>query len=264
MTIETLTSLKLSFFILGFVLFFFLETKYSNRAWKTRRYKRLLFHSTIALFNTVIMRLPVLFILMPMLLLVTENQFGLLYLVADYNIYKFIISFLILDIAMYWWHRFNHKNQFLWRFHFVHHVDTHMDVGTSLRFHIGELILSTLYKSVVILFFGITLAEFLFYEIILVLSVQFHHSNIRINEKFDASLSKFIVTPKYHTNHHTRVRKSREANYASIFTIWDKIFLSYEDATDADREVMGLENREIELNLIDNLYHPFNKKVDSD
>jgi hypothetical protein len=27
---------------------------------------------------------------------------------------------------------------------------------------------------------------------------------------------------------------------------------------------MGLENREIELNLIDNLYHPFNKKVDSD
>ena len=54
------------------------------------------------------------------------------------------------------------------------------------------------------------------------------------------------------------------ANYASIFTIWDKIFLSYEDATDADREVMGLENREIELNLIDNLYHPFNKKVDSD
>ena len=144
MTIETLTSLKLSFFILGFILFFFLETKYSNRVWKTRRYKRLLFHSTIALFNTVIMRLPVLFILMPMLLLVTENQFGLLYLVADYSIIKFIISFLILDIAMYWWHRFNHKNQFLWRFHFVHHVDTHMDVGTSLRFHIGELILSTL------------------------------------------------------------------------------------------------------------------------
>ena len=106
------------------------------------------------------MRLPVLFILMPMLLLVTENQFGLLYLVADYNIIKFIISFLILDIAMYWWHRFNHKNQFLWRFHFVHHVDTHMDVGTSLRFHIGELILSTLYKSVIILFLELHLQSF--------------------------------------------------------------------------------------------------------
>ena len=128
MTIETLTSLKLSFFILGFILFFFLETKYSNRAWKTRRYKRLLFHSTIALFNTVIMRLPVLFILMPMLLLVTENQFGLLYLVADYNIIKFIISFLILDIAMYWWHRFNHKNQFLWRLMVAqNHQSKHVD-----------------------------------------------------------------------------------------------------------------------------------------
>ena len=264
MTIETLSSLKLSFFILGFILFFVLESIFSNRRWETKRYKRLLFHSTIALINTIIMRLPVLFILMPALLIATENEFGLLFSVSDFGILKFILSFIILDVAMYWWHRLNHKNQFLWKFHFVHHVDTHMDVGTSLRFHIGELILSTFYKSVIILFFGISLAEFLFYEIILVLSVQFHHSNIKLNDKVDTLLSKFIVTPKYHTNHHTRARKSREANYASILTLWDKLFFSYIDATDQDRETMGVNNREIELKLIDNLYHPFNKKVDSD
>ena len=68
----------------------------------------------------------------------------------------------------------------------------------------------------------------------------------------------------YHTNHHTRIRKTREANYASILTLWDKLFFSYIDATDKDREIMGVNNREIELKLIDNLYHPFNKKVDSD
>ena len=264
MTIETLSSIKLSFFILGFILFFVLESIFPNRAWETKRYKRLLFHSTIALINTVVMRLPLLFILMPILLIVTENKFGLLFSISDYGILTFILSFIILDVAMYWWHRLNHKNQFLWKFHFVHHVDTHMDVGTSLRFHIGELILSTFYKSIIILFFGIGLAEFLFYEIILVLSVQFHHSNIKLNNKVDSTLSKFIVTPKYHTNHHTRIRKTREANYASILTLWDKLFFSYIDATDKDREIMGVNNREIELKLIDNLYHPFNKKVDSD
>ena len=263
MTIETLTTLKFSFFILGFILFFILETIFSNRNWETPRYKRLIFHSIIGFINTIIMRLPIIFILMPTLLMVTENHYGILNSVTDFDILKFVLSFLILDIAMYWWHRFNHTNSFLWKFHFVHHVDTHMDVGTSVRFHIGELIMSTVYKAVVIFVFGITLAEFLFYEIILVLSIQFHHSNIKLAETLDKTLSRIIVTPKYHTNHHTKATASREANYASIFTVWDFIFRSYVDATEDDREIMGVENRNLELKLFDNLYHPFNKKVDS-
>tara|TARA_Y100000992_G_scaffold160138_1_gene107171 strand:- start:140 stop:376 length:237 start_codon:yes stop_codon:yes gene_type:complete len=76
-------------------------------------------------------------------------------------------------------------------------------------------------------------------------------------------LSKVIVTPKYHTNHHTRTKESREANYASIFTIWDKVFLSYKDATDEERLEMGLENREMELKFLSNIKYPFKKNVDS-
>ena len=209
------------------------------------------------------MRLPIIFILMPTLLIVTENDYGILNFITSFYMLKFILSFLVLDIAMYWWHRFNHTNSFLWKFHFVHHVDTHMDVGTSVRFHIGELIMSTVYKALIIFIFGITLAEFLFYEIILVLSIQFHHSNIKLAETLDKALSRIIVTPKYHTNHHTKARASREANYASIFTIWDKVFLSYKDATDKERLEMGLENREMELKFLSNLQYPFKKNVDS-
>ncbi len=262
MTIETLSTLKLSFFILGFIIFFILETIYPNRPWETKRYKRIIFHSILALFNTIILRLPILFILMPILIITTESKSGLLFLLSDYSTVKFILSFILLDIALYWWHRFNHSNQFLWKFHFIHHADTHMDVGTSLRFHIGELILSTVFKAAIIYIFGVTLAEYLFYELILVLSIQFHHSNIKLDSHLDNLLSKFIVTPKYHTNHHTRARKSRDANYASLFTIWDKLFFSYFNATDAEREEMGVENRDIELKFIDNIYHPFNKNVD--
>ena len=260
MTIESLFTLKLSFFILGFIIFLILETIYPNRTWTSKRYKRVTFHTALAIFNTILMRIPMLFILMPVLLIVTESQGGIFY---DLGILKFIISFLILDIALYWWHRLNHTNQFLWKFHFVHHVDTHMDVGTSLRFHIGELFLSTLYKAVIIYVFGITLSEFLFYELLLVLSIQFHHSNIKLAGNTESILSKVIVTPKYHTNHHTRTKGSREANYASIFTIWDKVFLSYKDATDKERLEMGLENREMELKFLSNIQHPFKKNVDS-
>ena len=260
MTIETLFALKLAFFILGFIIFLILETVYPNRIWTTKRYRRLLFHSGLALFNTVLMRIPMLFILMPVLLLTTEGQEGMLY---DFGFLKFILSFLILDLALYWWHRFNHTNQFLWKFHYIHHVDTHMDVGTSLRFHIGELFLSTIYKAIIIYLFGITLSEFLFYELLLVLSIQFHHSNIKLTDHTESIISKVIVTPRYHTNHHTRTKESREANYASIFTIWDKIFLSYKEATDKQRLEMGLENREMELKFLSNIQQPFKKSVDS-
>jgi sterol desaturase/sphingolipid hydroxylase (fatty acid hydroxylase superfamily) len=75
-------------------------------------------------------------------------------------------------------------------------------------------------------------------------------------------MSKILVTPQYHTNHHTTARSSREANYSSILTIWDKLFLSYSDAKEEDRLHMGLENRRIELKLIDNMTYPFKKDVD--
>lgn len=263
MTIETLTSLKFSFFIFGFLIFFILETVCPNRSWSTARYKRLGFHLVLAIFNTIIMRLPILFFLTPILLIVTESGFGILFALHDVPLIKFILSLIILDIALYWWHRLNHTNQFLWRFHYVHHVDTHMDVGTSLRFHIGELILSTIYKGIIIFLFGITISEFLFYEILLVFSIQFHHSNLKLSNHIDDRLSKIIVTPKYHTNHHTMAIESREANYASLLTIWDRLFFSYKDASDDDREVMGVQNRDMELKFLDNIYHPFNKNIDS-
>ncbi len=262
MTIETLSSLKLSFFAFGFIIFYVLESIFPNRVWASKRYKRLIFHTLFAAFNTILMRIPVLFLLMPVLILNSEPQNTTVTTIAHLDYYQFILNILILDLSLYWWHRLNHTNQFLWRFHFVHHADTHMDVGTSLRFHIAELIMSTFYKALIIYLCGITVIEFICYEIILVLSIQFHHSNLNLNSKFDNMLSRFIVTPKYHTNHHTRARESRDANYASVLTIWDNLFMSYKDANDTDRKTMGVENRDIELKFLENIYHPFDKNVD--
>ena len=235
MTIETLTSLKFSFFIFGFLVFLILESFFPNRVWRTKRYKRLTFHVVFALFNTLIMRLPVLFFLMPILFIVTESEYGLLNTVTSVSTFKFILSLIVLDIAMYWWHRFNHTNPFLWKFHYVHHVDTHMDTGTSLRFHIGELILSTLYKGLIILIFGISISEFLFYEILLVLCVQFHHSNLKLHDNVD----KVLSNKRYKKDiiDHKRIniiiknikRKSKQKNIDPKITeqIWKAMIKAY-------------------------------------
>tara|TARA_Y100000782_G_C10076097_1_gene219941 strand:- start:264 stop:530 length:267 start_codon:yes stop_codon:yes gene_type:complete len=80
---------------------------------------------------------------------------------------------------------------------------------------------------------------------------------MKLPDSVNDILIYFIVTPKFHTNHHTVVETTRNANYTSILTIWDRLFFTYLDSNDIDRAHMGLENRELELELIGNLKKPF-------
>ena len=254
--IELLTNFKLIFFVMFFILMMLAESYYPKRSWNSSRVYRIGFHGLIAIINTVIMRLPTLFIVIPALMIINEYQFGLLNILNYGFIVKGLISLLLLDLAFYWWHRINHTVNFFWRFHSVHHLDTHLDVTTSLRFHIGELIMSSIFKVILIFTIGIPISIFIFYEILLSASNQFHHSNIALPDKFNKVLEKVIVTPRYHANHHTVVRESREANYCSILVIWDNIFFTYRDASNEDREYLGLEDRTKEFGIMSYFKHP--------
>ena len=133
------------------------------------------------------------------------------------------------------------------------------DVTTSLRFHIGELLISAVYKALLIIIIGLPISVFIFYEIVLTASAQFHHSDLRLSENLDSKISRVIVTPKYHTNHHTVADNSRNANYSSIFTVWDFVFFTYKNATVTEREYLGVEDRTKEFGLIANIRYPFRK-----
>ena len=257
--IEILTNLKLIFFVMLFIILFIFESFYSEREWTSKRFFRLFFHVKIAIINTVIIRFPTIFLIIPSLMLITENQYGVLNNIDISFALKAVFGLLLLDLAYYFWHRLNHTNSFLWRFHSVHHLDTHLYVTTSLRFHFGELLLSSLFKTILILFLGTPISVFIFYEILLSACNQFHHSNIKLSDNLDQILSKFIVTPKYHTNHHTVMKDSRNANYSSILTIWDSIFFTYKDAKIEDRQYLGLDDRSKEFGLIQYIRHPFIK-----
>jgi hypothetical protein len=95
--IELLTNLKLIFFVVFFFLLIFIESYYPQRAWNSSRIMRLGFHGLIALINTIIMRLPTLFLIIPALLIINEKSYGLLN-ALEYNfVTKGFISLLLLD-----------------------------------------------------------------------------------------------------------------------------------------------------------------------
>lgn len=76
--IEILSNIKLIFFVVIFIILFIVESYYTKREWLSNRNIRLVFHSMIALINTIIIRVPTVFLVIPSLMLITESNYGLL------------------------------------------------------------------------------------------------------------------------------------------------------------------------------------------
>jgi sterol desaturase/sphingolipid hydroxylase (fatty acid hydroxylase superfamily) len=135
-----------------------------------------------------------------------------------------LFDLLLLDFLIYWWHRANHNVTLLWRFHEVHHLDRFLDTTSAIRFHFGEVLLSAGARAVVILLFQIPLSSVLAFEALVLVVTIFHHSNLRLPPALERALSWIVVTPSIHWVHHHAVWRDTNSNYATILSIWDKLF----------------------------------------
>jgi sterol desaturase/sphingolipid hydroxylase (fatty acid hydroxylase superfamily) len=152
-----------------------------------------------------------------------ESRLGLLNMLSLPPAIATVTAFLLFDGWLYLWHRANHKFGFLWRFHRVHHSDPSMDATTAVRFHTGEVLISSALRLAVIPLLGITLWQLLAYEALMLPVILFHHSNVNIPEKVDRRLRALIVSPAIHRVHHSRARVETDSNYSIIFSFWDRI-----------------------------------------
>ena len=156
-----------------------------------------------------------------------HHHVGLLQFLPDIFWLRTAIGFVLIDIYMYWWHKANHKINFLWRFHSFHHKDQSMNSTTAIRFHSIELLLSYVVKFVIFPLFGLNVAAVLLHSIILFPVIVFHHSNTKITERADLLLRYLFVTPFMHRIHHSKLPQEMNSNYGSIFPYWDGLFRSY-------------------------------------
>jgi sterol desaturase/sphingolipid hydroxylase (fatty acid hydroxylase superfamily) len=153
-------------------------------------------------------------------------------------------AIVLFDCWQYWWHRFNHRVPFLWRFHSVHHADAELDASSGVRFHTGEMILSFLVRLAVLPLIGLTVPQLLLYEVISLPVILFHHSNVRMPGWADRCLRWLIVTPWMHYVHHSRWQPETDSNYTSLLSVWDRLFGSFR-LRDKPAEIsLGLDNYE--------------------
>ena len=171
---------------------------------------------------------------------VTSEAWGLLHRVGLNPIANIVLSVVLLDLISYGVHRLYHSVPFLWRFHRAHHSDLDMDATTSIRFHLGEVLITTGIKGVSVLALGVSPVGFLISETVTLAAGLFSHGNLRLPRNLEPRLRLAIVTPTMHWIHHSRRPAEHNTNLGAVFSGWDRLFGTY---------FMGVQQSQIKFGL---------------
>ena len=236
----TETALRFGVFIGAFVLFALLETLFPRRKRRATRMRRWSTNLGLSLINTVALRLLGPFVAVGAAAWASTANIGLLHQINLPDGFSILIAIILLDLAIYGQHVATHRIPLLWRLHRVHHTDTDLDASSGLRFHPVEILLSMLYKCVIVLALGPGVIAVIVYEILLNASAMFNHANLSLPRWLDTPLRAIVVTPDMHRIHHSIEMDETNSNYGNALSIWDRLFRTYRPAPRAGQTDMTL------------------------
>jgi alkylglycerol monooxygenase len=138
----------------------------------------------------------------------------------------YIIAFFALDFMGYWVHRIQHRVNFFWNYHLIHHSSEHFDLACALRQSISALINVFSFFLLPAALLGVP-EQVIAVVAPLHLFAQFWYHTVHINKM--GFLEKIIVTPSHHRVHHAINAEYIDKNYAQIFIFWDKWFGTFQN-----------------------------------
>jgi sterol desaturase/sphingolipid hydroxylase (fatty acid hydroxylase superfamily) len=180
----------------------------------------------IALVSTVLVRVAVPLVPVGAALLAADRGWGLFHALPAPGWIAGLVSFILLDLAIYLQHRVMHALPLLWRLHRMHHADLDVDASTGLRFHPIEILLSILLKIAVVIALGAPALAVMAFEIALNALAMFNHANITLGAA-DTTVRWVLVTPDMHRVHHSIVRAETDSNFGFSVPWWDRLFGTY-------------------------------------
>ena len=212
----------------GLALFLMIESAIPFFRFKNNRLK----HTGTNIFftlTTVLVNLPMAFMLLATANWVVTNNFGILQWLPISNVFLYaIVGLLLLDlIASYAIHWIEHKVKVLWKFHLVHHTDQHVDTTSANRHHPGESVFRFIFTMAAVFIVGAPMWMVFCYQTCSVVLTQFNHSNINFPVWLDNILVWVICTPNMHRVHHHYRQPYSDSNYGNIFSLWDRVFGTY-------------------------------------
>lgn len=200
------------------------------RALAGRRRFRWLNNGLLFLIDGVISRLAVPGGLVAVAYWAGEAHLGLLAWLPAPSWLGPVAGVLLLDLAVYAYHRAAHRIPLLWRLHRTHHTDVDVDATTTLRQHpLDSLCLLGAMASVVVLA-GLPPEAVMVHALLLFPVSLFSHGNWLLPAGVDRWLRWLVITPAMHRIHHSAWQPETDSNFGGVFSWWDRLFGSYRQA----------------------------------
>ena len=152
-----------------------------------------------------------------------DNTTGIsrLQLFANVPVWIQLVFFLIThDIYIYWMHRWQHSNKWLWRIHEAHHSPKKVDWLSGSRSHAIEILINQTIEFMPIVLLGAPVEVIAYKGVISAVWGMYIHSNLNIKT---GKLQLVINGPEMHRWHHS-TGKGRNRNFATKFAVWDWIW----------------------------------------
>lgn len=158
-------------------------------------------------------------------------------------------AFLAMDYGFYRWHVATHRVPLLWRLHRVHHLDPDMDMSTALRFHFVDMAVSLPWQAAQVRLVGIGPRTLAAWKNFFLVSILFHHANLRLPGRWDAWASLVLTTPRMHGIHHSQRLAERESNWSSGLSLWDRLHGTFVAGIDQARIPIGVDDADAEADI---------------
>ena len=152
----------------------------------------------------------------------------------------FLITFVGLDFAGYWAHRFEHEINIFWNRHIIHHSSEEFNLACALRQNISAVFGVFFFLLIPLAIIGIP-AEIIALVAPLHLFAQFWYHTRLIDRM--GWLEYIIVTPSHHRVHHAINDPYMDKNFSQVFIIWDKLFGTFQEEMMDEKAVYGVKRQ---------------------
>lgn len=130
------------------------------------------------------------------------------------------LAIVLTDLCTYGFHRFVHGNRWMWREHGIHHVVDKVNTLNTNTSHFLDILLNNIVALGPLLALGFSPEAVFIATVARAVTSYGSHANIDVRLGW---LGHLVMGPEHHRLHHSADLRDA-GNYATILTLWDRVF----------------------------------------
>ena len=168
-----------------------------------------------------------------------------------------LLSLVVHDFYIYWFHRWQHRNLLLWRTHEAHHSTEDVDWLSGSRSHSLEILINQTVEFAPLILLGCAPEAIAVKAAIDAVWGMYIHSNVNVRS---GRLQYVINGPEMHRWHHAVDDDAHNMNFGTKFALWDWIFGTAFFPTDRKPTGYGLNDPDFPTNYVKQHLYAFRKE----